>query len=64
MPWQLYHQEKRPWYPLDRKLGGPQSQSGHSGEEKKSLPLPGIKPQSSSLKPSILTDSDPRRKVG
>jgi len=25
---------KSPWYPLDRKLGGPQSQSGRSGEEK------------------------------
>jgi len=25
---------KSPWYPLDRRLGGPQSHSGHGGEEK------------------------------
>jgi hypothetical protein len=25
---------KSPWYPLDRRLGGPQSQSGRGGEEK------------------------------
>jgi len=24
-----------PWYPLNNSLGGPQSQSGHFGEEKK-----------------------------
>jgi len=30
----LYLQRKSPWYPLDRRLGGPQSRSGHSGEEK------------------------------
>jgi len=29
---------------LDRRLGGPQSHSGYSGEEKNSQPLPGIKP--------------------
>jgi len=28
-PWPLNPQGKGPWYPLDRKLGGPQSQSGH-----------------------------------
>jgi hypothetical protein len=28
---------------LGRRLGGPQSQSGHSGEEKNSQPLPGLK---------------------
>jgi hypothetical protein len=27
---------KEPQYPLDRRLGGPQSQSGHGGEEKNS----------------------------
>jgi hypothetical protein len=32
-----------PQYPLDRKLGGPQSQSGHYGEEKNHA-LPGIEP--------------------
>jgi hypothetical protein len=29
---------------LDRKLGGPQSQFGHSGEEKNSQPLPRLEP--------------------
>jgi hypothetical protein len=29
----LYPQGKRPWYPLDRRLGGAQSRSGH-GDEK------------------------------
>jgi len=28
-PRPLYLQRKNPWYPLDRRLGGPQSQSGH-----------------------------------
>jgi hypothetical protein len=37
-------QEKRPRYPLDRMLGGPQSRSGHGGEEKNSQPPPGIEP--------------------
>jgi hypothetical protein len=30
-------QRKSPQYPLDRRLGGPQSRSGHS-EEKKNIP--------------------------
>jgi hypothetical protein len=34
MPRPLYPRGKRPRYPLDRKLGGPQSRSGRSGEEK------------------------------
>jgi len=34
----------RALYPLDRRLGGPQSHYGHSGEEKNSQPLPGIEP--------------------
>jgi len=33
---------KRLRYPLDRRLGGPQSWSGRGGEEKKFLPLPEI----------------------
>jgi hypothetical protein len=34
-------QGKSPGHPLDRRLGGPQSRSGHSGgEEKNSRPLP------------------------
>jgi hypothetical protein len=28
----LYPQGKRPWYPLDRRLGGPQSRSGRGGD--------------------------------
>jgi hypothetical protein len=36
--------ERAPWYPLDRRLGGPQSRSGHSGEEKNSQPPLGIEP--------------------
>jgi hypothetical protein len=38
----LYPQGKSPWYPLDRRLGGPQSRSGRGGEEKNSQPPPGI----------------------
>jgi hypothetical protein len=37
-------QGKGPWYPLDRRLGGPQSRSGRGGEEKNSRPLPRIEP--------------------
>jgi hypothetical protein len=33
------------WYPLDRRLGGPQGRSGHGGEEKNSQPSPGTEPQ-------------------
>jgi len=29
---------------LDRRLGGPQSESGHGDEEKNSQPLPGLQP--------------------
>jgi hypothetical protein len=41
-PQLLYPQGKSPWYPLDRRLGGPQSHSGHDGEQKNSQPLLGI----------------------
>jgi hypothetical protein len=33
---------KNSWYPLDRRLDGPQSRSGRGGEGKYSEPLPGI----------------------
>jgi hypothetical protein len=33
-PWPLYPREKSPRYPLDRRLGGPQSRSGRFGEVK------------------------------
>jgi hypothetical protein len=35
-----------PRYPLYRRLGGPQSRSGHRGYRKNPLPLPGIEPRS------------------
>jgi hypothetical protein len=37
-------QRKIPWYPLDRRLGGPQSRSGRGGEEKNSQHLPELEP--------------------
>jgi hypothetical protein len=44
-------------YVLDRMVSGPQSQFGRNGEErKKSLPLSGTEPQSSSPYPSPYTD--------
>jgi hypothetical protein len=43
-PWPLYPQGKSPWYPLYRRLDGPQIRSGHGGEEKNSQPPPGIEP--------------------
>jgi hypothetical protein len=44
-------EEKSPRYPLDRRLGGPQSRSGRCGVDKNTLPLPGIEPWLSSPKP-------------
>jgi hypothetical protein len=41
-PRPLYLQGKNPWYPLDRRLGGPQSRSGCSAEEKSSQTLLGL----------------------
>jgi hypothetical protein len=35
---------KSPWHPLDKRLGGPQSQSGRGGEEKNLQSLPGLEP--------------------
>jgi hypothetical protein len=37
-------QGESPWYPLDRRLGGPQSRSERGGEEKNSQPPPEIEP--------------------
>jgi hypothetical protein len=42
MPQPIYAQGKSPWYPLDRRLGEPQSRSGLDGEEKNSQLLPGL----------------------
>jgi hypothetical protein len=33
-----FPQGNRPWYSLDRRLGGPQSQSGSCGEDKSLAP--------------------------
>jgi hypothetical protein len=43
-PRPLYPQGKSSWYPLDTKLGGPQSRSGRGDEEKNSQPPQGIEP--------------------
>jgi hypothetical protein len=43
-PRPLYPQGKHPWYPLYRKLGGPQTRSGRGSQEKNSQLLPGIEP--------------------
>jgi hypothetical protein len=43
-PLPLYPQEKSPWYPLDWRLGVPQSRSRRDGEEKNSQSLPGVEP--------------------
>jgi hypothetical protein len=37
-------QEKSHWYPLDRRVGGPQNRSGRGGEGKNSQPLPVLEP--------------------
>jgi hypothetical protein len=43
-PGRFTPQGKSVWYPLDRKLGGPQNRSRRGGEEKNSQPQPGIEP--------------------
>jgi len=45
----LYLRGKSSRYPLDRRLDRSQSCCGRSGEDRKSLPLPGIDLRSSSL---------------
>jgi hypothetical protein len=45
---ELYSEGKSPWHPLDRRLGGTQSRSGHGGEEKF---------------PSPCRDSNPRQDI-
>jgi hypothetical protein len=44
IPPPLYPQGKSSWYPLDTRLGGPQSRSERGGEEKNSQLLPGLEP--------------------
>jgi hypothetical protein len=43
-PRALNPQVKSSWYPLDRRLGGPQSRFGLGGESKNSQPLPELEP--------------------
>jgi hypothetical protein len=43
-PRPLYSKGKNPRYPLDRRLGGPQSRSGCGGVVKNFQPLPGLEP--------------------
>jgi len=38
---------KGPWYPLKRRLGGPQNRFGRTGEENNSQPLLGLESPSS-----------------
>jgi hypothetical protein len=45
MPWPLDPQKKEIRFPVNRRLGVPQSQSGRFGEEKKILSVPGSKPR-------------------
>jgi hypothetical protein len=40
----LYPEGKSPWYPLDRRPGGPQGRFGRGGIEKNSQPLAGLEP--------------------
>jgi hypothetical protein len=44
-PAALYPRGKDSRYPLDRRLGGTQSRSGHRGYRKNPLPPPGIEPR-------------------
>jgi len=48
-PGQFIPRERVPRYPLDWRLCESQSGSGRGGEERKSLPTPGIETRSSSL---------------
>jgi hypothetical protein len=61
MPQLLYPWSKSLQYPLDRRLDGPQSQSGCGGKEENipSLSLPGIEPQSSSPHSSSVLPKEP-----
>jgi len=45
----FYLDTTHPPIPLDRRVGGPQSRSGHGVEEKNSQASPGIEPRSTSL---------------
>jgi hypothetical protein len=55
----LYPRGKSPWYPVDRRMGGPQSRSGHGGDEEKSChcprPPPGSETQEKYAIPEAFT---------
>jgi hypothetical protein len=53
MPRRFTSQGKSPQYPLDRRLGGPQSRSGRSGEEKNSQPRWESKPRNPIFQPVV-----------
>jgi hypothetical protein len=50
-PAALYPRGKDPRYPLYRRLGGPQSRSGHRGYRKILSPLPGSNPDRTAVQP-------------
>jgi hypothetical protein len=50
-PRPLYPQRKSPWYPLVRRLGGPQSRSGRGGEEKNFQPRRESNPRTPIVQP-------------
>jgi hypothetical protein len=50
-PRPLYPQGKSPWYPLDRRLSGPQSRSGRCGLEKNSQPRRESNPRTPIVQP-------------
>jgi hypothetical protein len=54
-PRPLYPQGKRPWCPLDSRLGGPQSRSGRGDEERDSHPCRDSNPRSYSFPCVFLT---------
>jgi hypothetical protein len=50
-PRPLYPQGKSPWYPSDRRLGGPQSRCGRGGEKKNSHPRRKSNPRTPIVQP-------------
>jgi hypothetical protein len=52
--WPLCPQGKSAWYPLDRRLGGPQSSSGRGGEEINFQPPPGLEPPDHPARAKVL----------
>jgi hypothetical protein len=57
-PQLLYTLENGPRYPFDRRLGGPQSRSGPSGEDKNLLPCRESNPGRPAHSPSLRRGAD------